>query len=121
MVDELNHRIQHFNVQTGNSVKSFGKRGTRGGEFHDPASVCLDKEGRIIVADYNNNRIQVLSQDGEPLFQFGDSRPEKVNKPIACIYHENKFIVSDLDKNGLKVFDKTAREVFVQYKRRRPG
>ena len=33
VVDELNHRIQQFNVQTGNSVKSFGKRGTRGGEF----------------------------------------------------------------------------------------
>ena len=57
----------------------------------------------------------------KPLFQFGESGPEKVNKPIACIYHESKFIVSDLDKNALKVFDKTAREVFVQYKRRRPG
>ena len=33
VADQLNHRIQQFNVQTGNSVKSFGKRGTRGGEF----------------------------------------------------------------------------------------
>ena len=28
VADELNHRIQQFNVQTGNFVKSFGKKGT---------------------------------------------------------------------------------------------
>ena len=112
VVDQLNNRIQQFNVQTGNSVKSFGKTGTRDGEFQSPTSVCLDKEGCVIVADHSNNRIQVLSQDGEPLFQFGNSQPGKVNKPIACIYHENKFIVSDLDKNGLKVFDNTGKSLY---------
>ena len=60
VVDELNHRIQQFNVQTGNSVKRFGKRGTRDGEFQNPISIRLDEEGRVIVADYKNNRIQVL-------------------------------------------------------------
>ena len=112
LVDGLNHRIQQFNVQTGNSVKSFAKKGTRDGEFHNPASLCLDKEGRVIVADYNNNRIQVLSQDGEPLFQFGDSGPEKLSKPKSCIYHENKFIVSDWGNNCLKVFDNTGKFLY---------
>ena len=81
----------------------------RDGEFHNPASVCVDKEGRVIVTDYFNNRIQVLSQDGEPLFQFGNSEPEKLNKPGLCIYHENKYIVSDCGNNCLKVFDKTGK------------
>ena len=31
VADQLNHRIQQFNVQTGNSVKSFGKKRTRDG------------------------------------------------------------------------------------------
>ena len=70
MADQLNHRIQQFNVQTGNSVKSFGKKGTNDGEFQHPVGICVDEEGRVIVADHNNNRIQVLSQDGEPLFKF---------------------------------------------------
>ena len=95
VADQLNHRIQQFNVQTGNSVKSFGKKGTGDGEFQNPVSVCVDEEGRVIVADFYNNRIQVLSQDGEPLFKFGDSGPEILNNPTACIYHENKFIISD--------------------------
>ena len=110
--DQLNHRIQQFNVQTRNYVKSFGKKGTRGGEFQNPFSVCVDEEGRVIVADHFNNRIQVLSQDGEPLFQFGDSGPEKVNNPTACIYHENKLIVSDWGNNCLKVFDNTGKFLY---------
>ena len=31
--DELNHRIQHINIQTGTVVKSFGKCGAGKGEF----------------------------------------------------------------------------------------
>ena len=112
-MDELNHRIQQFNVRTGNCVKSFGKKGTRDGEFQHPASVCVDEEGRvIIVSDFYNNRIQVLSQDGEPLFQFGDSGPEKVNRPKLCIYHESKFIVSNWGNYCLKVFDNTGKFLY---------
>ena len=112
VVDELNHRIQQFNVQTGNYVQSFGKKGTGGGEFHNPSSVFVDEEGRVIVADYKNDRIQVLSQDGEPLFQFGDSGPEKLNNPRSCIYHDSKFIVSDRGNNCLKVFDNTGKFLY---------
>ena len=108
VADQLNHRIQQFNVQTGNPVKHFGNKGTRDGDFQNPVSVCVDEEGRVIVADFHN-RMQVLSQDGEPLFQFGNSGPEKLNKPRSCIYHENKFIVSDWGDDCLKVFDNTGK------------
>ena len=110
--DQCNHRIQQFNVQTGNSVKRFGKKGTKDGEFHDPASVCVDEEGRVIGTDFDNNRIQVLSQDGEPLFQFGNSGPEKLSNPRSCIYHESKCIVSDRGNNCLKVFDNTGKFLY---------
>ena len=112
VADQLNHRIQQFNVQTGNFVKSFGKKGTRDGEFQHPLSVCVDEEGRVIVADIHNNRIQVLSQDGEPLFQFGNSGPEKLSNPRSCIYHESKCIVSDRGNNCLKVFDNTGKFLY---------
>ena len=95
VADQLNHRIQQFNVQTGNFVKSFGKKGTRDGEFQNPVSVCVDDVGRVVVADGLNSTVQVLSQDGEPLFKLKDSGPEKLDRPVACIYHQNKYIVSD--------------------------
>ena len=85
VADQLNHRIQQFNVQTGNFVKSFGKKGTRDGEFQNPVSVCVDDVGRVVVADGLNSTVQVLSQDGEPLFKLADSGPEKLDRPVACI------------------------------------
>ena len=112
VADELNHRIQQFNVQTGDFVKSFGKRGIRDGEFQSPLSVCVDDEGRVIVADCRNHRVQVLSRDGEPLFKFGDSGPEKLKRPFECIYHENKFIVSDYDNDSVKFYDNTGKFLF---------
>ena len=112
VVDHLNHRIQQFNVQTGNYVRSFGMEGTKNGEFRFPLNVCVDDKGRVIVADCRNNRVQVLSQDGVLLFQFGDSGPEKLNKPSQCIYYKNKFIVSDRDNHCLKVYDNSGKFLY---------
>ena len=83
VVDQLNHRIQQFNIQTGNSVESFGKKGKKDGEFQNPVSVCVDDEGRVIVADHRN-QVQVLSQDGKPLFKFKDQRTRKT-KRTQCL------------------------------------
>jgi len=112
VADFLNHRIQQFNVQTGNFVRSFGKNGTGEDEFKNPLSVLLDGEGRVVVADYNNNRIQVLTKDGKPVFKFGDGGSEKLSRPIACIYHKNMFIVSDCLNHSLKVFDSSGKFLY---------
>ena len=72
----------------------------------------MDEEGRVIVADYNNNRMQVLSQDGQPLFQFGDSGPGKLNRLIECIYHVDKFIVSDYYNNFVKFYDSSGKFLY---------
>jgi len=109
VADRLNHRIQWFNVQTGNVVKTFGKQGKGKGEIQNPLSVCMDGEGRVVVADFYNNRIQVFTKDGKPLFQFGDSGSEKLIGPTACIFHQNKFIVSDWKNNCLIIFDHSGK------------
>ncbi|XP_020603830.1 E3 ubiquitin-protein ligase TRIM71-like [Orbicella faveolata] len=112
VADDHNHRIQQFNVQTGNFVKSFGKKGTGEGEFQNPESVCMDGDGNVVVADYANNRIQVLTKDGKPVFKFGDSGAEKLNKPTGCIHHKNMFIVSDCRNNSLNVFDSSGKFLY---------
>ena len=105
VAEELNHRIQKFNVQTGNAVKSFGSKGSRDGEFENPLNVCIDDEGRVAVGDFCNNRIQVFTKDGE--FSFRISEPAIY--PAGCIFHDNRFIVSDSFNHCLKVFDRTGK------------
>ena len=67
------------------------------------AFVSMAKD--TFVNEFNSSRVQVLSEDGETVFKFGESGPEKLNHPLACTKHKNIFIVSDSDNNCLKVFD----------------
>ena len=112
VADQFNHRIQQFNVQTGNSVKSFGKQGTRDGEFQSPVSLCMDGEGRVIVTEFGNSRVQVISKDGKPVFKFGDSGPGKLNHPSACIHHQDRVFVSDWDNDYLKVYNNSGKFLY---------
>ena len=101
VADELNHRIQQFNVQTGKGVRAFGKRGDGVGELKNPVGIFMDGEERIVVADSYNNRIQVFTKEGEPVFSFGSGT---LKDPMACIVHQNTFIVSDAGNHCLKIF-----------------
>ena len=42
----------------GDYVTSFGRRGSKQGEFITPCYICIDKDGFIFVADYANDRVQ---------------------------------------------------------------
>ena len=113
VVDGGNHRIQRFNVQTGNFVKCFGKWGTGDGEFKSPSSVCIrNEEHFVVVAEFVNSRVQVLTTDGEPVLKFGDSGSEKLDQPLGCVCHENKFIVTDGYNNCVKVFDGSGKFLY---------
>ena len=106
VADELNHRVQQFNVHSAqNFVNSFGRYGNGDGDFQYPTRVCMDDERRIIVSDFNNHRVQVLTRDGVPMLIFGDSGPEKLNNPVGCVCYKNMFIVADSFNSCLKVFN----------------
>ena len=106
MADELNHRVQQFNVHSAqNFVNSFGRYGNGDGNFQYPTRVCMDDERRIFVSDFNNHRVQVLTRDGVPMLIFGDTGPEKLNNPVGCVCYKNMFIVADSLNSCLKVFN----------------
>ena len=107
IADAGHSRIQHVNVQTGTFVKSFGNPGAEKGEFSVPVDVCLDEQHRIVVTEYGNNRIQAIAQQGETISIFGDSGPEKPNRPTSCIPYKNMFLVSERGNHCIKVFDQS--------------
>ena len=53
-------------------LRSFGRKGDKQGEFNFPAGIAFDKNGHIIVVDSGNHRVQVFSEQGEFLSQFGE-------------------------------------------------
>jgi len=73
-----NNRVLKFD-KNGKFIKEWGKLGTGPGEFDQPHALAIDSRNRLLVADRNNNRIQIFDLDGkylEELHQF--SRPSGI-------------------------------------------
>jgi sugar lactone lactonase YvrE len=71
----VNSRIVKF-TKDGKFIKTLGKKGTGHGEFNLPHSIAFDSQGRLLVADRSNKRIQLFDQDGrflEEWEQFGEA------------------------------------------------
>jgi len=109
VAEESNHRIQQFNVNTGNHVNVFGRKGTGEAEFEDPSSICMDDQGHFVVAEYSNHRVQVLTKEGAPVSKIGDSGPGELDGPQSCVFHKDMFIVSDYGSSCLKLFDSSGK------------
>ena len=70
---DLIGRISVFD-SAGNFLRIIGGTGTGPGEFRTPHAVEFDSQGRLIVADRHNHRIQILTKQGEfvrEYHQFG--------------------------------------------------
>ena len=59
-----NARVHKFD-SSGSLMKSWGGPGSGPGEFNLPHGCWIDKDGRLLIADRENDRIQAFTQDGE--------------------------------------------------------
>ena len=71
-----NSRVHRFSPD-GRLLHSWGRPGKRGpGEFHIPHGIWVHWDGRVMVCDRENNRIQLFTGDGEYLGMWTDlARP----------------------------------------------
>ena len=66
-----NSRVHKFSAD-GKLQFSWGEPGKTGpGEFHVPHGVWVHTDGRVFVADRENNRIQIFDADGKYLDEWG--------------------------------------------------
>ena len=52
-------------------IASWGSRGTENGQFDMPWDVAVDSGNNVFVPDYGNNRIQIFSNNGTYLRDWG--------------------------------------------------
>jgi DNA-binding beta-propeller fold protein YncE len=62
-------RISVFD-KNGKFLRTIGKTGTGPGEFRTPHALAFDSQGRLIVADRHNHRIQMLTKQGKFLREY---------------------------------------------------
>ncbi|XP_068759645.1 E3 ubiquitin-protein ligase TRIM71-like [Montipora capricornis] len=73
--------------------------------IYGPLHLSIANDGRVIITDRWDNRIKVLSPDGNDLLQ-SFSAPDCDKYPSCAIYHQDKFFVSYYSAGCVKVFDK---------------
>jgi DNA-binding beta-propeller fold protein YncE len=64
-------RISVFD-KGGKFLRVIGKTGTGPGDFRTPHALEFDSQGRLIVADRHNHRIQILTRDGKFVREYDD-------------------------------------------------
>lgn len=69
----------HRYSPTGELIQSWGEPGTGPGQFVLPHGVWVASDGRVLVADRENDRVQIFSPDGRFLEQWTDvQRPTNI-------------------------------------------
>ena len=107
VVDGRNNRIQQFS-RTGQFIRTFGTTRKLDGKLSNPLGISSCSNGNIVVADRGNKRVVVFSPEGRVLLKLKDGGLD----PGNCIYHDNRFIVSDWSGDCIKVFSEQGDFLF---------
>jgi streptogramin lyase len=85
-----NARVHRFTAN-GDLLLSWGEPGSGPGQFHCVHSVCVHPDGRVLVADRDNERIQVFDQQGLSLAIWPMQRPADIAVDGNGLIFVNEF------------------------------
>ena len=109
--DQNLHLVQYFSATTGQYIGQFGSEGNGNGQFSLPRGMSTDGKGNILVADFNNKRVQVFKEDGT--FVQVIQCDGKVSD--VAVDNEGKIHITILNQNHVQVFspvDKTHLDTY---------
>lgn len=107
VADSAAHRVWVF-TGNGNSVASFGKRGTAEGEFNYPTHLALDKGGALYVTDALGFRVQAFSAEGSFVKAFGrhgDGSGDFASPKGIALDSAGHLYVADALFDRVQIFD----------------
>jgi len=90
VVDCFNNRVQVLSSIDGSFLLEFGSKGNQPGQFNFPDGVCIANQGRIIVADTNNRRLQSFTHEGHHISSFDCGR----GRPFGVAFDEHRGLIA---------------------------
>lgn len=108
VTDACNHRLCVFKTD-GTFVRSMGGVGSDPGQFRFPYGLDLDEDGRLVVCEFGNNRVQLVDKEtGKGLKTWGHAGrdPGQLAYPWGvAVDKKNRVIAVDAGNNRLQVFE----------------
>jgi len=99
VTDSFNHRVQVLSSIDGSFLFEFGEEGDQPCQFRCLDGVCIDNQGRIIVADQNNHRLQSFTHEGHHISSFDCGR----GKPSDVAFDEHRGLIAFTAGNRVHV------------------
>ena len=90
VTDTDNNRVQVLSSIDGSFLFEFDSHGNQPGQYQVPYGVCIANQGRIIVADYYNNRLQSFTHEGHHISSL-DCGTER---PWAVAFDEHRGLIA---------------------------
>jgi len=87
--DTRNHRVQVLSSIDGSFLFEFGSRGNQPCQFDSPQGLCIANQGRIIVADTSNYRLQSFTHEGHHISSFDCG----FEMPSAVAFDEHRGLI----------------------------
>ena len=93
-VEDGKHCITIIDPSNGRMIKRIGQYGTGKVEFNRPEGAAVTQDGRIVVSDYDNHRLQVLTAEGTFIGTVGSrgSQPLQFNHPTGIAVHRDRQV-----------------------------
>jgi uncharacterized protein (TIGR03663 family) len=114
IADTWNHRVQHFNAD-GAYMNGWGAEGNTSGQatgdpgvFFGPRGITVDKDGRVLVSDTGNKRVQIFDGAGAFVSQFGGSglQPGQLDEPVGIATDaQDNIAVADTWNGRVQTFN----------------
>jgi peptidylglycine monooxygenase len=98
--DGYGNACVHKFSSTGKHIITWGKPGSRRGEFHTPHGIWVDDLDQVYVVDRDNNRIQIFTSDGEYIEEWRD-----FFHPMGIFFDSNNIIYVTDQTPRLTVLD----------------
>ena len=108
----LSPSLSHTLHQDGRTCVIGAGLGSDPGQLNKPSSVAVSHEGKLVVADSGNHRIQIFDQDGSLHCVFGHAGSEEgeFKDPRAvAINSQNEILVSDTNNHRIQIFNARGR------------
>ena len=103
LISQSNHCILNYQLN-GKFISRIGKSAQGKLEFNNPRGLTFDHNGDLYICDYDNNRVQILTQEFVFKYQFGQNslkypRDVKLTRRYICILDESNPCLHLFDYN----------------------
>jgi DNA-binding beta-propeller fold protein YncE len=101
--DNYQHQLSIYD-SNGNILSKIGFQGKENGKFNLACGIAVSNRGLIYVADYRNNRVQILTNTGEFITQITNKEDNIFSPDGIAVINNGNVIVADGYSSHVYIF-----------------